>query len=116
MIFKKIKKFIGKKLRNYKKQQKRINTVASEAGWSKSQAKKALAKAKAMGMPEYRYIKNECWNLSDEEIISLNGFNNLFNVFSGKFFCQSGRKHTCQRFCHNNAVCANLFIFVNIIN
>ena len=72
MIFKKVKKFIGKKLRNYKKQQKRINTVASEAGWSKSQAKKALAKAKAMGMPEYRYIKNECWNLSDEEIISLN--------------------------------------------
>ncbi len=68
MLFDKIKR----KLRSFKKRQEKINLVSKKSGWSKSQAKKALDKARAIGMPDYRYIKNECWNLSDDEILELN--------------------------------------------
>lgn len=68
MIFNKIKK----KIRNIKKRQDRIAYIAKESGWSRSQVKLALKKAKEIGMPDYRYVKNECWKLSEYEIVELN--------------------------------------------
>ena len=65
-------KNIIKKCKDAKKHREYINTVAKEANFSKSQAKKALAHAKTLGMPDFRYVKNQCWTMTDDEIVALN--------------------------------------------
>lgn len=49
----------------------KIEEVCSKTGWEYEKAKAEMDKARELGMPYFRYLNNECWNLNDEEIAAL---------------------------------------------
>ncbi len=54
------------------KRAEHIKTVCKATGWDEKKALEEMKKAKAIGMPYYRYVKNECWTMGLEEIKTLN--------------------------------------------
>lgn len=49
-----------------------IDEVCKKTNWSRDVAESNLRKATEIGMPCKRYITNECWNLSEDEMVELN--------------------------------------------
>ena len=49
-----------------------IDEVCKNTNWSRKVAESNLRKATEIGMPCKRYITNECWNLSEDEMVELN--------------------------------------------
>lgn len=50
------------------KKEEHVAAVCAATEWDESKALEELEKAKAMGMPYFRYVKNECWKMTPEEI------------------------------------------------
>ncbi len=72
-LIRKIKKLF-KKTSDIKpsKREEHITTVCEATGWSREKALEEMKKAKAVGMPYFRYAKNECWKLNLDQIKELN--------------------------------------------
>ena len=67
-----VKQQAAKKEELAKKKEKYITTVCEATGWSRARALAEMTKAKAAGMPYFRYVNNQCWKLDLDTIKKLN--------------------------------------------
>ena len=54
------------------KREEHITKVCEATGWSREKALEEMKKAKEVGMPYFRYVNNQCWDMDLEQIKELN--------------------------------------------
>ena len=54
--------------------------------------------------------------VNKEEVLILNSVNDLLNIGSGELCAEVWGEHTCEGLGHNNAVCTNSFVSLDVLN
>ncbi len=54
--------------------------------------------------------------VNDEEVLVLNSVNDLLNIGSGELCAEVGGEHTCEGLSHNNAVCADSLVSLDVVD
>ena len=79
-----------------KKREKHINTVCEATGWTRAKAVAEMEKAKAIGMPYYRYANNKCWKLDMDQIKALNAEKEILKADKAAYAKRFDLKTICD--------------------